>query len=110
MGDAESDDRAAAHTAAHEMGALEVEMLEQALPLGDVVRPGDALDAAARLPGFAPVEHDAAGFFRQMIEAPDPRVHALRFPLVQGRSEARGCLPPQGRAVADAVVVSIARG
>jgi len=89
MGDAEGDHRAAAHATAHEMRALEIQVIEQAPPLCDVVRPGDALDAAARLPGLAPVENDAAVFFRQVIEELDPRVHTLRFPLVQGRIEAR---------------------
>src|SRR5207249_12100511 len=83
MGDAESDDRAAAHAAAHEMRALELQVLEQAFALRDVVRPADALDAAARLPGLASVEDQAGIFWGQMTEQLDPGIHALRFPLVQ---------------------------
>ena len=56
MRHAERHHRAAAHAAAHEVRALDAEMIEQALALRDVVRPGDALDAAARLAALAPVE------------------------------------------------------
>jgi len=106
MGDAESKDRAAAHAAAYEMGALEVEMLEQAFPLGDVVRPGDALDAAVRLPGLAPVENDApvfsAGDREGLILAYTPCVFHL-----SGSHRARRRVHQQRRAVADDLVVRL---
>src|SRR5712692_5278419 len=81
VGDAESDDRAAAHTATQKMRGLEIRVLGRSSPLSDVVRPGYALDPAARLAGLAPVEDDAAVFFRQVIEQLDAGVHALRLPL-----------------------------
>jgi hypothetical protein len=58
--------------------------------LVDVVRPGDALDTPARLPGLAPVEDDAGVFLRQVVEQLDARAHALRRPLVERRVESRG--------------------
>src|SRR5437016_10762724 len=107
MGDAESDDRAATHATAHEMRALELQVLEQTFALRDVVRPGDALDTAARLPGLASVEDDAGISFRKMIEQLDSGVHALRLPLVQGRIEARRRVHQQRRTAADDLVVRL---
>ncbi len=95
------------HAAAHEMGALEFQVLEQALALRHVVRPGDALDSTARLPSLAPVENDAGVFLRQVIEQLDAGVHALRGPLVQGRIEPGGRVHEQRRPVADHLVAGL---
>src|SRR5688572_16846403 len=65
-------------------------MLEQPLALPDVVRPGDALDTAARLARFAPVEEDAAVRPREMVEHPCLGVDAERRPLVDRRVEPAG--------------------
>ena len=70
--------RSSAHAAAHDVRALDAEMIEQAFALRDVMRPGHALDAAARLAAFAAVEHDAGVFLRQVIEQLDLGVDALR--------------------------------
>jgi hypothetical protein len=68
MGDGERNNRCAAHAAAHEMRACNVQMLEQPFALRDVMPPGDRLDPPARLAAFAPVEQDAGEMRRQMIE------------------------------------------
>ena len=81
--------RTAAHAAAHEMRALDAEMVEQALALRHVVRPGHALDAAARLAAFAAVEHDAGVVLRQMIEQLDLGVDALRRPFLDRARRSR---------------------
>ena len=78
MDHAERRHRAAAHAAAHDVRALMPEMIEQSLALRDVMRPGHALDASARLAAFAAVEHDAGVFFRQVVEQLDPGVDAVR--------------------------------
>src|SRR5438094_599828 len=70
------------------MRALDAEVLEQSLALLCVVRPGDRLDAPARLAALAAVEGDAAVFLRQMLEQLDARIHALRAPLLDGGVEA----------------------
>src|SRR5207237_1589758 len=49
----ESGDRSAAHAAAHDVSALDLEMIEQSFPLCHVMRPGDPLDATAGLPALA---------------------------------------------------------
>jgi hypothetical protein len=49
------------------MRTRNIEMLEQALSLRDEVAPGDALDAAAGLPAFAAVKHDAGVALGQTI-------------------------------------------
>src|SRR5262249_7758394 len=79
--------RAAPHAAAHDMRAFDPEVIEQAFALRDVMRPGDALDAAAGLAAFAPVEQDAGVALRQMIEQLDPGIDALRAPRVYRRVE-----------------------
>ncbi len=107
MSDAESDDRTAAHAAAQEMGALEAQVIQQSPPLSDVVRPGDTLDAAARLAAFAPVEDNAGVFLGQVLEQLDPRVHTLRLPLVQGRIEPGGRVHQERRPVADHLVARL---
>jgi hypothetical protein len=68
MGDGERNNRCAAHAAAPEMRACNVQMLEQPFALRDVMPPGDRLDPSARLAAFASVEQDAAKMRRQMIE------------------------------------------
>src|SRR6267143_7048194 len=77
VGHAESGDRAAAHAGAHDVRALDAQMVQQSLALRHVVRPGDALDAAAGLAALAPVEGDAGIFLRQVIEELDAAVDAL---------------------------------
>src|SRR5712691_11639558 len=79
-------------------------MIEQSLALRDVVRPGHALDAAARLAAFAPVEHDAGVFFRQVVEQFYLGVDALRRPLVQSGIEAGGRVHQERRPRAPHVV------
>ena len=103
--DAERHDARAAHAAAHEMRALDAEMLEQRFAVPRVMRPGDELDAAAGGAAFAPVEHDAAIALRQMIEQLHARIHALRAPLVDRRVEAAGRVHQQWRPVAQHLVV-----
>ena len=88
--DGERNRRTAAHAATHDVRAIDAEMLEQAETLPHVVRPGEMLDAASRLPGLAAIEHDAREVLRQVIEDLDAGVDALRPPLVEGRVEARG--------------------
>src|SRR5882672_8744260 len=90
MRDGKSRDRAAAHAGAHDVRAPDVQMIQQSLALRHVVRPGDALYAAARLLAFAPVEDDAAVLFRQVLEELDPGVDALRAPFLHRRIEAPG--------------------
>ncbi len=51
--------RRAADAAAHQVGALDAEVVEQADGLGDVVRPGDPLHPPTGPAGLAPVEGDA---------------------------------------------------
>src|SRR5216684_436816 len=82
MGHAERGDRAAAHAGAHDVRALDLQVLEQSLALRHVVRPGNAFDAAARLAALAPVEDDAAVFLRQVVEQLDAGVYALSAPLL----------------------------
>src|SRR5207237_494460 len=87
MRDGEGHDARDAHAAAHDMRALDAQVLEQQLSLPRVMRPGDELDASGRLAALAPVEHDAAEFLRQVIEQLDARVDALRGPLLDDRVE-----------------------
>src|SRR2546426_12373255 len=77
MRDGKSRDRAAAHAGAHDVRAPDVQMVQQSLALRHVMRPGDALDAAAGLVALAPVEDDAAVLFRQVLEELDAAVDAL---------------------------------
>src|SRR5579883_3464310 len=86
----EGQDRRAAHARAHDVGALDPQMLQQALSLGDVVGPGHALEPTARTTCLAPIEHDAGIPLRQMIEQLDRRIDPLRAPLLYGRIEAAG--------------------
>ena len=64
MQHAKSRDGTTTHAAAHQMRAFDLQMFEQAFTLRDVVRPGDAFDAPARLAAFAPVEHEAGVVLR----------------------------------------------
>src|SRR3989454_8534631 len=107
VGHAESGDRAAAHAGAHDVRAPDVQMLQQPLALRHVVRPGDALDAAARLATLAPVEDDAAVLFRQVLEELDPGVDALRAPLLHRRIEATWRIHQQRRPRADHLVARL---
>jgi hypothetical protein len=80
---AERGYRAAAHAAAHDVRALDLEMVKQPDALRDIIGPGDAFDPAARLPGLAAVEGDAGVLLRQMVEQLDLGVDALRAPFVE---------------------------
>src|SRR6184192_893789 len=97
----------AAHAGAHEMRAPDVQMVQQSLALRHVVRPGDALDAAAGLAALAPVEDDAAVLFRQVLEELDPGVDALRAPLLHRRIEAAWRVHQQRRPGADQLVARL---
>src|SRR5262249_721337 len=55
----EGHGRAAPHAATHEMGPLDVQMIQQALALCREMGPRHALDAAARLTALAAVADDA---------------------------------------------------
>ncbi len=68
------------------------------------MRPGHALDAAARLAAFAAVEHDAGVVLRQMIEQLDLGVDALRRPGLDHGIEAAGRVHQQRRPGADDLV------
>src|SRR2546425_11026201 len=107
VGHAESGDRAAAHAGTHDVRALDAQMIQQPLALRNVVRPGDALDAAAGLAALAPVEDDAAVFFRQVLEELDPGVDALRAPLLYRRIEAARRVHQQRRPGADQLVARL---
>jgi len=93
----ERQHRAAAHAAAHDVGALDLEMVQQSLALRHVLRPGHALDPAARRPAFAPVEQDAGVFFRQMVDELDLGVDAERRPFLDRGVEAAGRVHQQRR-------------
>ena len=97
-------DRRAAHAAAHEMRALDAEMIEQPFTLGDEMLPGDALHPAARLAAFAAVEQDAGKTLRQMIEQFYPGVAAERRPRLDHRVEAAGRVHQKRRPGADHLV------
>src|SRR3989454_10220076 len=107
VGHAESGDRAAAHASAHDVRAPDVQMVQQSLALRRVMRPGDPLDAAARLAALAPVEDDAAVLFRQVLEELDPGVDALRAPLLYCRIEAAWRVHQQRRPGADQLVARL---
>src|SRR5436309_2196415 len=107
VGHAESGDRAAAHASAHDVRALDVQVVQQSLALRRVMRPGDPLDAAARLAALAPVEDDAAVLFRQVLEELDPGVDALRAPLLYRRIEAAWRVHQQRRPGADQLVARL---
>src|SRR2546422_7572140 len=107
VGHAERGDRAAAHAGAHDVRALDVQMVQQSLALRHVVRPGDLLDAAAGLAALAPVEDDAAVLFRQVLEELDPGVDALRAPLLYRRIEAAWRIHQQRRPGADQLVARL---
>jgi hypothetical protein len=81
MSNTECDGRTASHAGAHDVRPRDIEMLEQPLALRSVMRPRDALDAAARLPTFSTVEDDAGVLLRQMFHGLDAGVHALRAPF-----------------------------
>ena len=87
-----------------DMRARNAEVIEQALALRDVMRPGHALDAAAGLSAFAAVEHDAGKMFRQMIEQLDLGVDALRRPGLDHGVEAAGRVHQDRRPGADDLV------
>src|SRR5580704_17207459 len=97
MRDGKGRDRRAAHAAAHQMRALDAEMIEQTFALGDEMPPGDALDPAAGLAAFAAVEQDAGKTLRQMIEQFYPGVAAERRPRLDHGVEAAGRVHQQRR-------------
>src|SRR5260370_34147563 len=68
MGDGARNNRRAAHAAAHEMRARNLQMLEQPFALRDVMPPSDRLDPPPRFAAFSPVEQDAGAMRRQIIE------------------------------------------
>src|SRR5258708_34612936 len=104
MREGKSRDGAAAHAGAHDVRAPDVQMIQQSLALRHVVRPGDALDAAARLAALAPVEDDAAVLLRPVLEELDAAVDALRAPLLHRRIEATWRIHQQRRPGADRLV------
>src|SRR5215510_10202057 len=83
VSDAKRKDRAASHTAAHQMRTLDIQVVQQSFALGDVVVPRETFDTASGLTAFAPVENDAAKFFGEVFQNLDPCVNALRRPLLQ---------------------------
>src|SRR5580704_7301178 len=104
MRDRKRRDRRTTHAAAHEMRALDAEMVEQSLTLGDEMPPGDALDPAAGLAAFAAVEQDAGKTLRQMIEQFYPGVAAERRPRFDHSVEAAGRVHQDRRPGADHLV------
>ena len=104
MGDGKRYDRTATHAAAHQVRLFDTEMVEQAFALRNIVRPRDALDAAARLPRLATVEHDATIVLRQVIERLHPRVDTERAPFLERGVEATRREHQERRPRADDVV------
>src|SRR5580704_19011119 len=104
MRDGKRRDRRAAHAAAHQMRALDAEMVEQAFALRDEMPPGDALDPPAGLAAFAAVEQDAAKTLWQMIEQFYPGVAAKRRPRFDHGVEAAGRVHQQRRSGANHLV------
>src|SRR5579871_2685714 len=86
------------------MRARNAEIVEQAFALGDVVGPGDRLDAAARLAAFAAIERNAGEFLRQVIEEPDLRVDAERRPGFDDGIEAARRIHQKRRSAAQDLV------
>src|ERR1700691_5892500 len=101
MRDGKSRDWRTTHAAAHNMGALDAEMVEQAFALCDEMLPSQGLDPPARLAAFAAVEQDAGETLWQMIEQFYPGVTAERRPRLDGRVEAAGRVHQQRRPRAD---------
>src|SRR4051812_5939983 len=81
IGDGEGHDAGAAHAAADQVRALDLQVLEEQFALPRIVRPRDRLHAAAGLAALAPVEGDALEFLRQVLEQLDARIDALAAPL-----------------------------
>ena len=79
------------------MRLVDAEMVEQALALFGVVRPGDGLDVPAGVAAFAPIEHDAAVVLGQVIEELDLLVDAVGRPLLDRRVEAARRIHQQRR-------------
>jgi len=69
MGDGKTRYRRAAHAAADEMRARDLQVIKQAFALRHVMRPRDRLDAAAGLAAFPPIEQDAGEMRGQMDHA-----------------------------------------
>src|SRR6185437_7579561 len=104
MRDPERGDRRAAHAAAHEVRALDAEMIEQRSSLRDVARPRDMLDAAPRLPAFAAVEDDAAVTRRQVVHQFHARIYAEARPFLDRGVEAARRVHEERRARAHHLV------
>jgi hypothetical protein len=83
------------------MRAFDIEMIEQAFALRNIMRPGHALDAPPGRPAFAPVEQDAAIGLGQMVERLDLGVDSLRGPFVQTRIESGRRIHQQRRSGAN---------
>src|SRR5207253_5284812 len=99
--DRECNDGCAAHAAAHEVRALDAEMVEEPLGLQHEVLPADRLDASARLAAFAPVERDARVVLREVVERLHPGVDTERGPFLDGGVIAAGREHHERRAAAD---------
>jgi hypothetical protein len=79
--------RRAAHAAAHQVRALDVELVQQPDALPDVVAPADALEASAGPARLAAVEGDAGVPLGEAFEQPEPAVDADGAPALQARVE-----------------------
>ena len=84
---AECCDGAAPHAAAHDMGFVDVERIEQSCALADKMVPGNLFHPAAGLAVLTPVEQDASVSGRKVVEQLDPFIHPEVGPLFNARIE-----------------------
>src|SRR5581483_11607136 len=88
--DRERDGARAPDAAAHDVGALDPEVVEQAARLRRVVGPPDLLDPAPRPARLAPVERDAREALGEALDEAESLVDAERAPILDRRVEAAG--------------------
>src|SRR5258708_33772115 len=82
MRDRERDRGRASHAPAQDVCARDAEVIEESERLTNVMRPRDALDAAAGLPGLTAVGDEAPTPLRHMFENPAARARGERRPHV----------------------------
>jgi len=86
------------------VGPVDAEVVEQADRLGDVLVPGEPLEAAAGPAGLAAVEDDAGVALGERVDEAEVRVAAEGRPVLQARVEPAGAEHEHGRPLADGLV------
>ena len=101
------DDDRAADAAAHEVRALDAELVEERDSLPRVVGPGDPLDSPAGLARLALVERDTGEVPLEPVEEAQPLVDPEGRPVLERAVEAAGGEEQQRRAVAAHLVAGL---